>query len=173
MADQEQNDMAMHGISRMKDKQPLATNNHSRDRNFTEPTTTSPTSTPSPTTSSNVVQLDGPNDPRTNSKPAIVNTIGAAQGPAKAGFRPRATSQAKPAMNAATDLLPYCIADTCMSQDQVIALSDVAGSIKDLALLALGAAVDKRARSILEHAVGPEAATSIIEFFNDEIVADM
>ncbi|KAF2736653.1 hypothetical protein EJ04DRAFT_406594, partial [Polyplosphaeria fusca] len=70
--------------------------------------------------------------------------------------------------NTAADLLPYCATDRILSQQQVIALSDVVGSIAELGLLALGATVDEEPRRVLEGAVGPEVAASIIEFFREE-----
>jgi hypothetical protein len=59
-----------------------------------------------------------------------------------------------------------------LSQDQVIALSDVAGSLKEVVLLALSAAVDEGAKEHLERAVGVEAAAGIVDFWVDEWVAD-
>lgn len=56
-----------------------------------------------------------------------------------------------------------------LSEAQVIALSDVAGSLRELVLLALGAvAGDSGCVRKLEAAVGEETAVSIAEFFMDE-----
>jgi hypothetical protein len=71
--------------------------------------------------------------------------------------------------NAVTDILPYCTTEPPLRQEQVIALSDVVGSIRELVLLALGAAngdggsVDK-----LEGAVGQTTASNTVEFFVGE-----
>jgi hypothetical protein len=71
--------------------------------------------------------------------------------------------------NAVTDILPYCTTEAPLRQDQVIALSDVVGSIKELVLLALGAAVgDIESLYKMEGAVGPETTRSIVEFFAEE-----
>jgi hypothetical protein len=56
-----------------------------------------------------------------------------------------------------------------LTQNQVIALSDVAGSLKELVLLALGAAAsDEVCVDKLGCAVGSETASNIMEFFVDE-----
>jgi hypothetical protein len=58
-------------------------------------------------------------------------------------------------------------------QDQVIALSDVVGSLKELVLLALGASAgDEVCVDKLECAVGSETASNIMEFFVDEWEVD-
>lgn len=52
---------------------------------------------------------------------------------------------------------------------QVIALSDVVGSLRELVLLALVAAVgDAESMGILEGAVGRQGAICVVEFFEDE-----
>ncbi|KAH9879312.1 hypothetical protein J1614_002751 [Plenodomus biglobosus] len=77
--------------------------------------------------------------------------------------------QARPAQDAVSDLLPYCTMMPPLNQAQVIALSDVAGSLKELALLALGAVTgDPHCVRKLEGAVGEHTAGSIAEFFMDE-----
>lgn len=77
--------------------------------------------------------------------------------------------QTRPAQNAVRDLLPYCTMMPPLNQAQVIALSDVAGSLKELAFLALGAvAGDPNCVRTLEGAVGEHTAGSIAEFFMDE-----
>ena len=56
-----------------------------------------------------------------------------------------------------------------LNSAQTIALSDIAGSLKELALLALGAASgDADCGEILDAAVGARTAANIIEFFVDE-----
>ncbi|KAI4673246.1 uncharacterized protein J4E88_008858 [Alternaria novae-zelandiae] len=71
--------------------------------------------------------------------------------------------------NAVNDLLPYCTTEPPLSQAQVIALSDVVGSLKELVVLALGAASGvPRSMEKLEGAVGSQAAVNIVEFFADE-----
>jgi hypothetical protein len=87
----------------------------------------------------------------------------------------RTTSQVAPPQqthtpkNAVTEILPYCTTEPPLGQDQGIALSDVVGSIRELVLLALGAAggdVDSVGR--MEDAVGPEITKNIVEFFAEE-----
>lgn len=55
-----------------------------------------------------------------------------------------------------------------MTQEQVIALSDLAGSLKEVMMLALRAQMDERIMVDLARAVGEEAAAGIVEFFGDE-----
>lgn len=71
--------------------------------------------------------------------------------------------------SAVKDILPYCTTEPPLRQEQVIALSDVAGSVKELVLLALGtAAGDAGCAERMEGAVGSETAGSIVEFFAEE-----
>jgi hypothetical protein len=71
--------------------------------------------------------------------------------------------------NAVTDILPYCTTGPPLRQDQVIALSDVVGSIKELVLLALSAAAgDVESVNKMEGAVGPETTRNMAEFFAEE-----
>ncbi|KAF2797612.1 hypothetical protein K505DRAFT_397779 [Melanomma pulvis-pyrius CBS 109.77] len=69
--------------------------------------------------------------------------------------------------NATMDLLPYCT-HPHMSKEQVIGLSDVAGNLREVVLLALRAGVDDSAREVLASAVGGEAAEGIVDFFREE-----
>ncbi|CAO2657010.1 Nn.00g058130.m01.CDS01 [Neocucurbitaria sp. VM-36] len=83
----------------------------------------------------------------------------------------QAPPQPKPltSTNIVSDLLPYCTTEPPLSQEQVIALTDVVGNLKELVLLALGAASgDVGCVERLEGAVGSQAAASIAEFFVDE-----
>ena len=74
------------------------------------------------------------------------------------------------ATNAVTTLLPYCTVDIPLNESQVIALSDVAGSLQELVLLALGAKdSDEECTSRLEGALGSQqAVSSVLDFFSDE-----
>ncbi|KAL1609141.1 hypothetical protein SLS59_001504 [Nothophoma quercina] len=74
------------------------------------------------------------------------------------------------ATNAVTTLLPYCTADIPLNEGQVIALTDIAGSLKELVLLALGAKDgDSECTSMLEGALGSQqAVSSVLDFFSDE-----
>lgn len=75
-----------------------------------------------------------------------------------------------PVGNAVIDLLPYCTAGAPLRQDQIIALSDIVGSLKELALLALGASAgDAVSGDKLTGAVGQETASDIVAFFADEL----
>jgi len=73
--------------------------------------------------------------------------------------------------SAAMDLLPY-ITYPPMSNEQVIALSDVAGSLRDVVVLALRARVDEHTRCTMARAVGPKATEQIVSFFQDEWISD-
>ena len=56
-----------------------------------------------------------------------------------------------------------------MNEAQVIALSDVVGSLRELVSLALAAAAgDERSMRKLESAVGERDAVNVVEFFVDE-----
>lgn len=68
-----------------------------------------------------------------------------------------------------TDVLPYCTTEPPLTHEQVIALSDVAGSVKELVLLALTAAAGDRASTEkITAAVGQTTTHNIIDFFVDE-----
>jgi hypothetical protein len=78
-------------------------------------------------------------------------------------------SQTRTPKNAVTDILPYCTTEPPLRQDQVIALSDVVGNIKELVLLAMGAAAgDVESVDKMKGAVGPETTKNIVEFFAEE-----
>lgn len=85
----------------------------------------------------------------------------ASQGPLDTTHRAHAST--------VTDILPYCTTEPPLTQEQVIAISDIAGSLQELALLALSAATGDTAReNKLIHAVGPIAASNIADFFIGE-----
>ncbi|KAL6711968.1 hypothetical protein ACN47E_003011 [Coniothyrium glycines] len=93
----------------------------------------------------------------------------APHGPSHTASVPIGNSRARrPPQNAVTDLLPFCTLGAPLNEAQVIALSDVVGSLKELALVALTAASgDRRSLARLESAVGQEAV-NIVEFFTEE-----
>ncbi|KAF1830331.1 hypothetical protein BDW02DRAFT_601774 [Decorospora gaudefroyi] len=71
--------------------------------------------------------------------------------------------------NVASDLLPYCTIGPPLNEAQVVALSDVVGSLSELVVLALRAASgDANCVDRLEDAVGQVAAANIAEFFAEE-----
>lgn len=71
--------------------------------------------------------------------------------------------------NAVSDLLPYCTTGPPLVQEQAIALTDAAGSLKELVLLALGAiSGDAGCVERLEGAVGYQTTMNIAEFFGNE-----
>lgn len=71
--------------------------------------------------------------------------------------------------SAVTDILPYCTTEPPLKQEQVIALSDIVGSVGELVVLALGAADGDRAcADTMGNVVGAAAAGSIIDFFAEE-----
>ncbi|KAH7086765.1 hypothetical protein FB567DRAFT_526179 [Paraphoma chrysanthemicola] len=78
-------------------------------------------------------------------------------------------AQARTSENAVTDLLPFCTTGPPLQEEQIIALSDVAGSLKEVMMLALGAAAgDRGCVDKLEGAVGRDAAVRIVDFFGGE-----
>jgi hypothetical protein len=71
--------------------------------------------------------------------------------------------------NAVTDILPFCTTEPPLSQEQVISLSDIVGSLKELALLALEAATgDTGCVAKIEAAVGAHTTANIVDFFVGE-----
>lgn len=67
------------------------------------------------------------------------------------------------------DLLPYCTTEPPLRAEDVFALTDAVGSLKDLVVLALGATSgDAGCVKSLESAVGGHVASTIVEFFLDE-----
>lgn len=89
---------------------------------------------------------------------------------------PRPTTAQRPSTShpcvprlSVTTLLPYCTTGPPLSEAQVIAISDIAGSLQELVQLALGAvAGDAECVRTLENTVGGQAAAHIAEFFMDE-----
>lgn len=74
--------------------------------------------------------------------------------------------QSQPTSNAITDLIPYCTTEPPLRHEEVIAISDIAGSLKELMLLALGASVgDETCGERLVQAVGHKTAGNIVDFF--------
>lgn len=72
--------------------------------------------------------------------------------------------------SAVTTLLPYCTAEAPLDEDQIIAVTDIAGSLKELVLLALRAKDgDEEELCRLEVALGNEyAVAGVVDFFSDE-----
>lgn len=72
--------------------------------------------------------------------------------------------------SAVTTLLPYCTAEAPLSNSQVIAITDVAGSLKELVMLALRIkAGDEEGLRRLEGALGSEQVMAgLVDFFGDE-----
>ena len=67
-------------------------------------------------------------------------------------------------------LLPHCTADSPLNETQVIALSDVAGSLRELVHLALGARDgDEACAGRLGSALGSgQAVCGVVDFFSGE-----
>ncbi|KAJ8117280.1 hypothetical protein OPT61_g1496 [Boeremia exigua] len=74
------------------------------------------------------------------------------------------------ASSAVATLLPHCTADIPLNESQVISITDVAGSLKELVLLALGAKEgDGECVGKLQSALGSEQAVAgLVDFFSDE-----
>jgi hypothetical protein len=87
------------------------------------------------------------------------------QAPANPSLRPQSCALE----STVTTLLPYCTTGPPLQQDQVIALSDIVGSLRELVLLVRGAATgDAKCEEKLVGAVGTETASNIVGFFADE-----
>jgi hypothetical protein len=117
-------------------------------------------------------QLDGPSDRNPSmTSTHFRNAQDARRHFSNAANRPL-TKQTPAAANTALELLPYCTTNMRLSNEQIIGLSDIAGNWREIVLLSLAAAVDDGARSDMERAVGPEAAAGVVDFWNDEWVAE-
>jgi hypothetical protein len=93
------------------------------------------------------------------------------QASARTNLQPalRHQTQPKAPKNAVMDILPYCTTEPPLRKEQIIALSDVAGSMNELVLLAVGAAAgDSACADKLQGAVGAQTAGCIVEFFVGE-----
>lgn len=77
-------------------------------------------------------------------------------------------------VSAVMDLLPYCTTQTkLLGRAEVISFSDVAGSFREVVLLALGASgVEDEEMGGLEGALGPDGAKGVREFWRNEWVVD-
>lgn len=118
-----------------------------------------------------ISQLDGTNY-RTKPIPSTLRSQLQTQRSISTATQSNTRPPKGPAVNAALDLLPYCTTQTPLNKEQVVAISDIAGSLKELVMIALGAAEDGTMREVLDRAVGPEVAFGIMEFFYDDWVAD-
>ena len=76
-------------------------------------------------------------------------------------------------INAGMDLLPFCTTKGQLDGEQIIALSDVAGSLREVVLLALGEPLAEDGGDVLAEALGQEGAEGVREFFAEEWVADV
>ena len=72
------------------------------------------------------------------------------------------------------DLLPYCTTRTkLLSRAEVISFSDVAGSFREVVLLALRTSgAEDEEMGGLEGALGPDGAKGVREFWHNEWVVD-
>ncbi|KAF2468254.1 uncharacterized protein BDR25DRAFT_316369 [Lindgomyces ingoldianus] len=116
-----------------------------------------------------IPQFDGSNENRHEITSAFFQELPETQ--RERSRTPR--TQCQVTATAVMDLLPFCTSQTQLDNELLIRLSDVAGSLKEIVLLALGGAIDSCMRSTLERAVGPDVSAGIIEFWSDEWVADM
>jgi hypothetical protein len=100
--------------------------------------------------------------------PAAVRSQMAGPSHNPANTQPSAKPHGRAPKTAIIDILPYCTTETPLTEAQVIGMSDIAGNLKEVMLLALHARMDERMATDLVGAVGPEAASGIVEFFSDE-----
>jgi hypothetical protein len=76
--------------------------------------------------------------------------------------RPMARQRAQSQMS-------YCTTEPPLKQEQIIALSDVVGSLKELVFLVLSAAAgEPGGADKMESAVDPRTARNIVEFLSEE-----
>ncbi|KAJ4296287.1 hypothetical protein N0V90_006332 [Kalmusia sp. IMI 367209] len=111
---------------------------------------------------SSLPQIDGPQDYRLHKiPPTMLQTVAP-------GRRPTADAQHQILKTAVRDLLPYCTIEIKLTEEQVIRLSDIAGSLKEVMLIALQAKMDERAARHLAEAVGVDDMRGIVDFFDEE-----
>lgn len=109
-------------------------------------------------------QLDGPHENQHRGQPRFKDV-----GPYHTTTsRSTTKSEGHHPNSAIRDLLPFCTAEAPLTEEQVVALSDMAGSLKEVMLLAIRAKTDDRVAMGLVRAVGRDAASRIVEFFTDE-----
>jgi hypothetical protein len=114
-------------------------------------------------TSPHLPQHDGSSEYRSDQQHRTFPTQPQAQNhPPRSRVQPAARPQGPASPNAAIDLLRWCTADMPLNNEQVIALSDVAGSLKELMMLALTAKVDEGASEQLIRAVGEDATAGTL-----------
>ncbi|ORY05682.1 hypothetical protein BCR34DRAFT_590818 [Clohesyomyces aquaticus] len=119
-----------------------------------------------------IPQFDGPRDGRPELTSAFFRNQPERQSERQPLPHIAATAQHNAAPSVATDLLPFCVTGMQLNSEEVIGLSDIAGSLKEVVLLALGASVDSDTRSTIEKAVGSDAAERVILFWGEEWVAE-
>ena len=89
------------------------------------------------------------------------------------GQAPSLEQSALPVVSAGTDLLPNCTTQAKLDRNRVIKLSDIAGSLREVAFLAVGEYKNGEGRDVLDGAVGKECADGIREFWGDEWVVGL
>ncbi|KAF9735817.1 hypothetical protein PMIN06_002181 [Paraphaeosphaeria minitans] len=135
---------------------------HGSDTPPTSPIALSPQSNFHPTSSqSSIAQLDGPQDHRSRTHTYTLP-------PSLTTPQLRAKPNNHSAKSAYRDLLPYCTADTLLTEQQVVRLSDVAGSLREVVVLAVRARMDERAAGVLREALGEGGARGVVEFWEEE-----
>ena len=80
------------------------------------------------------------------------------------------STQQKTPESIVTKLLPHCTVERPLDESQVISLTDAAGSLQELVLLALGAKDgDEACLNVFLEALGSEQAVAgVVDFFCDE-----
>lgn len=117
-------------------------------------------------------QLDGPSDHNSSTASPHFRSPQDAQRHFTNSVNAQQKKQTPAVANVPMDLLPYCTTNMQLSNEQIVALSDVAGNWKEIVLLSLAAAVDESARADMEHAVGREAVAGVVDFWSDEWVVE-
>lgn len=107
-------------------------------------------------------QLDGQQDYQPRMVPSTPASTNHTRGP------PTNTRQKKIPKTAYHNLLPYCTVEMPLNEQQVIGLSDVAGSLKEVMLLAMRARTNEQYAMHLGDAVGAQALGGVVDFFTDE-----
>lgn len=109
-----------------------------------------------------VPQLDGPQDYYPQ---MITSSMHALAAPSRSTVP---NTQHQRPKTAYRDLLPYCTVEMPLDDQELVGLSDLAGSLREVMLLALRAKTNGQCQRQLELAVGVDATRGIVDFFADE-----
>lgn len=83
------------------------------------------------------------------------------------------TRRQRDAVSAGLDLVPYCTTRAKLNREEVLNLSDLAGGLNDLVILAVGGYVNEEGTDVLDGALGKEVADGIRAFWAEEFLIEL